>query len=967
MLPRDPLCLTTLPLVLLTSLAACRPAVVFNAGGLNWEERCSLEALQGLANRSGPLLYLDFGNSWDRKWLDIYRERNGLQVEYLDSLPEVFRRFAPDAGGLVAYDPDVDGSRYVAITLAGVEDLIPVAPEVLEGLSPGFTGPEPWPGLDFSGATDVDLRNLRPAADPRLSIVPGRGLRMVEGNPREDWSFASYGPLSVDISQYPFLEVEVASVRGAGAGWQIKLTWDRDGDGVISGGEDDLCLPVQHEPGVQRWNVAELAGISGPQRFSHIQFHVIGPKARVLWRRVRFVSAQGQSPAAAPPVPLSQYGLELREDLRGRFADSLHAYDWALRELMPRCNRRFAHAVNGRVEGILAGCGPFAGFDWPVRQRGFVFNLACPPDEAQSYGASRVGGSPEQAAMYERIVEALEAPAQITGYGEPEDYWCSLVSNSGHYSFHFGDNWSFHCGIPAEKPLQQQRSRYAGGKLDPDKFYVCFMTSEGDTMKGPMPFFYGSWFEEERGQVANNWGINPLMATQFPAMVEYFYDTATENDYFFVGCSGAGYVYPDVMPNLEQFAEHTRAAAELADTDCIDMWGASRREVVERYANITRPTGLSINAGPARLAMLPGRVPVAYHELAYWQVPAAGQESWTRAFRDDAARAKAIDWVVNRIESIADRHYPPFIILVYGDLHSWPHHCRTHAEIAAALDPERFACVRLDDAMASIRAWSQDRVMIGAESLNERLAWAVMQGVPTTVPLCLTNGREQAADVQVGVRAGDVEVSRRVSIPAGATREMEGLSLKLDTRPAGETTLTLRAPGQDETRPVDLTVVPVADPPAAARAAAVWSAANLRHAAGEPLADAEVVGGQAWLSPEPGEPSCHILFGPYADMPPGRTIVAFRLRLDATQEQVAALDADEVLATLDLSAGGYKGTGESCAVAHLRVADFRTPGRWEWCTIEGDWPGDPSQMETRVWWTSKARIALDRVAVFRVG
>lgn len=961
---------TSLSLLLTASLATAQPATVFDARGLSWEERCTVEALQGIVNRSGPRLYLDYGNPWSQKWLDVYSERNGLRYERLQGLPELLQRFSPDIKGLVVYDPDVDGSRYVAVTMAGLDAIIPVAPEVLEGRSPGFSASAEWPGCDFTTAGEVDLRNWRRAANPELEIVPGEGMAMTEGNqqPGQDWSFASYGPLTVDLDRYPVLEVEVGSLEGEGAGWLIKLTWDRNGDGMVSGGEDDLCLDGERGPGAKRWDIAKLAGISGVQRFSHIQLHVAGPKARVLWRRVRFVTPGGEGAPTPPARPLSGYGLGVNGDLRGRFKDSVSAYEFALRELMPRCNRKFAHAVNGWVEGVQAGCGPFAGFDWPVSQQGFVFNLACCPDERQSYGSSRVGGSPAQAAMYERIVAALEAPAQVTGYGEPEDYWCSLLSRNGHYSIHFGDNWSFHKGIPATKqPFKQKRSQFAGGKLDPGKYYVCFMTSEGDTMKGPIPFFYESWFEEQRGAVANNWGINPLMATQFPGMLEYFYETGTENDYFFAGCSGAGYVYPDVMPNLEQFAEHTRDACRLADIDCIDMWGGNRRDVVQRYSEVTGPTGLTINAGPARLSLLADGTPIAYHELAYWQSAVPGcQDNWTRPFGDDAKRAEAVKWVVKRIETIAAGHYAPFIILVYGDLHNYAHHCQTHAEIAAALDPARFEVARLDDALASVRAWAGQRVLVGAESLNERLAWAVAEGVPTTVPLQLTNGRREAANVEVGVQAGGSEFSSKLSIGGGQTASVAGLTLDLAAGAGTEGSLTLKAPGQDERHPVDLTVVPLVNPPAELQAVAVWSAVDLRHGCGQQAADTEGMRGRAWVTTEPGQPGAHVLFGPYADLPAGEYIVAFRLKLEASPEETADLDPEASIATLDFSAGGYKGLGKSVAVADLRVGDFRSPGEWEWFALRGEWPGDPSQMETRVWWPGKARLAMDRVAVFRV-
>jgi len=393
---------------------------------------------------------------------------------------------------------------------------------------------------------------------------------------------------------------------------------------------------------------------------------------------------------------------------------------------MPRCSRRLAHAVNGgQVDGINVGvCGPMSGFDWQTQNLGFVFNLGCTADRRISYGTT-CGGSPAQAAMYERILDALETPAQINGYGDPEDVWCRLLSRHGHYSFHAYGNWSFHHEVPCGSRTFRQQISFTPANTKPelDRFYVCFMTSEGDTMKGPIPFFYDSWFDAARGGVPMNWGINPLMARFFPAMLQYYYETATPDDYFFVGCSGAGYCYPDDMKDLGRFARHTAQACAEAGTPLIDVWGAARPDVQQRYVAATQPLGLTVNCAPARLKLLPDGTPVAYHELAYWQTDGLHGASWTQAFGTPEGRQQGLARIVQRIESIAARHQPPFVILVYGDLHSYPKHATLYRDLAQALDPRRFKPVRLDEAMAGIRAWCSGRVMLGSEGISERLAW----------------------------------------------------------------------------------------------------------------------------------------------------------------------------------------------------------------------------------------------------
>lgn len=783
--------------LLTLAILASQPtdSVVFDAKPLNWEERCTVEALQGLVNRSGPRLYLDLGSSWDRKWIEIYQERFSLKPVEESDLSRLLKRFPKEIKGLIVYDPSVDGSRYVALTAAGLKDALPVAPTVLEG-TPAF----------------------------------------------------------------------------------------------------------------------------------------------------------------------KDMGLKILLDLRGQFQNSQEAYEWALKELMPQCNKSLAHAVNGRVEGVLAGCGPFAGFDWPVSRRGFVFNLSCSAKEAKSYGDSVVGGSPWQAEVYAAILKRLDPPAQITGYGEPEDVWCRLLSQNGHYSFHFGDNWSFHHQVKGTgKPFQQKvRFTEESSGLDPDKFLVCFMTSEGDTMKGPLPFFFDSWFDPARGEVPNNWGINPLMAELFPGMLEYYYQTATDNDYFFVGCSGAGYVYPDSMPNLEQFCQMTRKACLAADTPCIDLWGARNKSVIETYARETQPLGLTINAQPAKLSLLPGNVPAAFHALAYWQQKALGDWSFQKAFQDDKRRAEAVGWLVGQIEMIAQQHTPPFIILVYGDLHHYDRHAQVHAEIARALDPKRFKAVRLDEAMSTVRRWSRDRVLVGGEGLNERMAWAALQGVPTQVDLSLTNGRNQETDATWSILGLDGPLTGQARLKPESTLPLKGVQLTLSKPLDQPVKLMIESPGHKDLYDVDLTLVPCADSLPAGTFVAQWSAERLQHNGGSRKAMADALWGQAWASPEAGGAAGHVVFGPYADLSKARYRVAFRIR------GAAGSAGEEGVATLEAFAGGFEGAQAVLCSKDVQVKDLVPEGTWHWFSMDMDWPGPPSQLETRVLWHGRTPILIDRIVVFRL-
>ncbi|MCX7599812.1 MAG: GxGYxYP family putative glycoside hydrolase, partial [Armatimonadetes bacterium] len=928
--------------VFLLAIPAAQPILVLDARQLSWDSRCTIEALQGLVNRAGPLFYLDYGNPWDQPWLDLYARRNGLTYQRLPGFREALQHFAPTASGLVVYDPAVDGSRCVALSLAGVDDVLPVSPALLEGCATELLAGQDWAGVDFAAAPREEAVNWRLAV-AQLAPSPDQGFWLTEANPNpgEDWGFMSYGPVTIDLDRYPLLEVQVAALEGPGAGWMIKLTWDRNADGQIAGHEDDLCLPLQHQPGTQRWNIRELSRLSGRHTFALIQLHVAGGGARVLWRRVRFVSPEGVPPPPTQPRPLPELlNLPVVQDFRGKFKNSVEAYAWALQHVLPRCNRRFAHAVDGYVDGFHAGYCQMAGFDWPVMHGGFVFNLCAVPTVMESYGGSKVGGSPEQAEMYRRILAALEPPAMITGYGEPEGEWCTLISQYGHYSFHFGPNWSFHTQIkPRGKTIRQRHSFTPNNvKPQPEKFYVCFMTSEGDTMKGPIPFFYGSWFEAERGSVPMNWGINPLMARYFPAMLEYFYETATPNDGFFAGCSGAGYCYPDVMPNLDQFARHTAEACQEADLSWIDAWGMTKREVLQRYAALTRPAGLTINAAPARMDVLPGGVPVVYHELAYWQHMFLGTPDFPQAFSSDEKRAEAVRWVVTRVEDIARRLYPPAIILVYSDLHNYAHHCSLHAEMARALDQRRFKPARLDEAFAALRKWADGRVLIGCTGVNERIRWTVLADTATRVPLHVANASSRRVSAEVAIAAGPVSRSLRVNLDAGESLNLRDFSLAVPAdRAPGAVSITVKCGRREDCYQGELRVVPHPEglSVGSCELAGVWPATTLRHNAGKQVADEEALFGYGWATPSaPGE-ATHVVFGPYTDVRPGRYLACFRLKLPTgVSPGVVGEGLRPVsLATLEVFAGGWDGLGKVLASRDISATELLPAGEYCWLSV----------------------------------
>ena len=99
-----------------------------------WDTLHVLAALQGLANRDNPALYLfycsEFGVDTDSFWFDWARTEDGwlraATVQELKSFEETVTAFRSAFTGLAVYDPAVPATSIAASTAAGCEALLPV-------------------------------------------------------------------------------------------------------------------------------------------------------------------------------------------------------------------------------------------------------------------------------------------------------------------------------------------------------------------------------------------------------------------------------------------------------------------------------------------------------------------------------------------------------------------------------------------------------------------------------------------------------------------------------------------------------------------------------------------------------------------------------------------------------------------------------------------------------------------------
>lgn len=101
-----------------------------------------------------------------------------------------------------------------------------------------------------------------------------------------------------------------------------------------------------------------------------------------------------------------------------------------------------------------------------------------------------------------------------------------------------------------------------------NKFYVCVFLSDGDNVQYNQHKMKLLWDNEGRGTVPINWTISPGLIDFAPKMLNYYYKTATPNDFFVSGPSGLGYALTyDAHNHILNFTEkeHVEAYTKLSN------------------------------------------------------------------------------------------------------------------------------------------------------------------------------------------------------------------------------------------------------------------------------------------------------------------------------------------------------------------------------------------------------------------
>ena len=72
-----------------------------------------------------------------------------------------------------------------------------------------------------------------------------------------------------------------------------------------------------------------------------------------------------------------------------------------------------------------------------------------------------------------------------------------------------------------------------------------------------------------RGDIPLMWAFNPNLSDRVPMIFDYIYENKTDLDYFITGDSGAGYVMPTMLKDMDLWLDYNRPYLDKFDMDIV--------------------------------------------------------------------------------------------------------------------------------------------------------------------------------------------------------------------------------------------------------------------------------------------------------------------------------------------------------------------------------------------------------------
>ena len=217
------------------------------------------------------------------------------------------------------------------------------------------------------------------------------------------------------------------------------------------------------------------------------------------------------------------------ENLQGRWASKGEAYEWAMKEILPRSHPSVLFSVGLRSDWVH---NPWTLYDYAVASKGFAFWL----DDADST---------EQQIIRQICQKGKYRPGSIVmGYAKSGDDLLTTVNQYGigYVVSDYYSNGSFWCSYPNKS--FKQRPGVALEKVEAGKVYVSIIFSDGDNLQFDQNALYAIWTEDSlRGDIPVGTTLAAGLQEINPFLLEWYYIHKSDNDELVAGPAGFQFRY----------------------------------------------------------------------------------------------------------------------------------------------------------------------------------------------------------------------------------------------------------------------------------------------------------------------------------------------------------------------------------------------------------------------------------------
>ena len=301
---------------------------------------------------------------------------------------------------------------------------------------------------------------------------------------------------------------------------------------------------------------------------------------------------------------MEKLGIKPVADFRTKFRGKtdLEIFQWAYDRYWAQCSRDYLVYLGEHCTGLKGGPGMRpAVADFAIAQKAFCTDLSALPATVGEYR------------LAEKIFSEMRPYAYLFGWHsyckDKEEEHITLLSRhalvmaEGLASV---PNLSFHGQIPLSSDFAfKQKGKYNSNPKIEEKVYITLIESDG--------LGIGSWLKPGRGEIPYGWEMNEEYFHVAPALLQYYYETATANDHFIGSLSGPGYFYPkayppDMLPGvlriedslMRQMDLHVFGIMDFSEGDhVVGNADLPKRIVDAYYENLTAADGFLNGYGPA--------------------------------------------------------------------------------------------------------------------------------------------------------------------------------------------------------------------------------------------------------------------------------------------------------------------------------------------------------------------------------